>query len=156
MSDAAEKVVPLRRQLSLDPGGATVDTAKVGGLTWAAGTKDLDEQLVKGSDVRITLVARVTGVPFEDKYDAHGNISETIRSHDLRIDTIESIETVRARAYTTAAEAEQELEEEREKAAEAPLGGEPADGDGEPPAEEPAADESEADPFADGDSAPSA
>lgn len=154
---AADNVVPMRKQLSLDPGGATVDTAKIGGITWAAGTKDLDEELVKGSDVRVTLVARVTGVPFDDKYDAHGHIAETIRSHDLRIDSIEQIETVSARAYTTAAEAEQELEEEQAKAADAPLGGEPAaDDDGEGAGKPAAEEEPEADPFGADDPAPSA
>lgn len=103
------KVTPLRgRQLTLIAGGATVDTSVIGGVSFAAGTKDLDAQFKKGDDVRIEVVARVTGVNCVDKYDAHGNIAETIRKHGLRVDEVRVVELERAQAAVTAAEAQAE------------------------------------------------
>lgn len=116
MGDAAragdEKVAHLPtgrgRQLTLIAGGATVDTAVIGGVSFAAGTKELDAQFKKGDDVRIEVVARVTGVNCVDKYDAHGNIAETIRKHGLRVDEVRSVGLERAQAAVTAAEAQAE------------------------------------------------
>jgi hypothetical protein len=72
------------QQLSLIAGGATVDTSTIGSIKWGAETRDLDGQFQKGDDVAVALVARVVKVEFEDKYDAHGNVTETIRRHTLR------------------------------------------------------------------------
>jgi hypothetical protein len=68
-------------QLTLDVGGATVDTSTIGSIKWGAETRDLPGQFRKGDDVAVALVARVVAVNIEDKYDAHGNAVETIRKH---------------------------------------------------------------------------
>lgn len=148
--EAASNVSPIR-QLSLDAGGRAPDKAIIGAFSWGAHTKDLDFEVPKGSDVKITLTARVTGVPNRDKYDAHGHVTQTIREHELRVDNIESIEVVNPRAFVTAAEAAAEGDDPEANDG-AVGGGEPApaeaatDGD-DAPAEEPA-QEPEADPFA--------
>lgn len=122
-------VTKLHGRLDDRAGGATVDTSKIDSVRFAAGTKELDAQFRKGSDVRVTVIARVTGTPVDDKYDAHGNVAETIRGHRLRIDEVESIELVRADAAKTAAAAAAE--------------GDPAGGE-EPPTEpEPDGDDSQ-------------
>lgn len=98
-------VEQLHMPLTLDIGGATVDTSVIAGLSWAKGTKDLEREFKKGSDVRITLVARVTEVGAKDKYDGDGNISETVKGHKFRADELESIELVAEADFTTVAEA---------------------------------------------------
>lgn len=147
MPEAESNVVPMRKQLSLDPGGATVDVSKIGGIAFAAGTKDLDDkEFKKGSDVRIVMVARVTETHFKDNYDGHGNISVTDRLHDLRVDAVESIELVNPRAYKTAAEYEAELAEKRAQEDDGAVGGGVPTGEGDPVE----SDKPEPDPFADG------
>jgi hypothetical protein len=54
-----------------------------------------------GGDVAIALVARVVAVNIEDKYDAHGNVVETIRKHVLRVDE-QSAKIKEAEAFTVA------------------------------------------------------
>lgn len=156
MEAAASNVSPIR-QLSLDAGGRAPDKAIIGAFSWGAHTKDLDFEVPKGSDVKITLTARVTGVPNRDKYDAHGHVTQTIREHELRVDSIEAIEVVSARAYVTAAEAAAEEDAAGDGDDGAVGSGEPAPEDPAPadeqPAEEPAPDaapgaEAEGDPFA--------
>lgn len=145
---AASNVVRMR-QLSLDAGGATVDSSRIDGVTWAAGTKDLEGEFKKGSDVRMTVIMRTVGIHPVDKYDGHGNIAETIRGHDFRIDTVESIEVVNPRAYKTAAEAAAEEDAAGDGDEGAVGGGEPAadaSTEGDAPADQPPA-EPEDDPF---------
>jgi hypothetical protein len=97
---AAAEAVGLA-QLSLIAGGATVDTSTIGSIKWGAETRDLEGQFRKGDDVTLTLTARVTDVTFSDKYDAHGNVTETIRKHTLRVDE-QSAKVAAAEAYTVA------------------------------------------------------
>ena len=152
---AAGNVVQLR-QLSLDAGGATVDESVIGTFSFAAGMKDLDVEFKKGSDVRFTFVARVTGVDTEDKYDGHGNIARTIRGHDFRVDQVELAELVNPRAYKTAAEAAAE-EDAAGDGDEGALGGaEPVDDDGDPDPDAQAAADAEAERAAEEDAAPAA
>lgn len=102
-------VEQLHMPLTLDVGGATVDAAVIAGVSFAKGTRDLDREFKKGSDVRITVVARVVDVGARDKYDGHGNISETTRRHSFRVDEVESVELVGTDNFVTvgqAAEAE--------------------------------------------------
>jgi hypothetical protein len=73
-------------QLTLDAGGATVDTSRIGSVKWGAETRDLEGQFRKGDDIAIALVARVVEVKLRDVYDAHGNVKETIREHVIRVD----------------------------------------------------------------------
>lgn len=91
------------QQLSLDAGGATVDTSVIDGVKFAKGVKDLEEGLTKGSDVHLTIIARVTDVKLTDKYDAHGNVAETLRKHTLRIDGLDVV-SVTPEQYKIAAE----------------------------------------------------
>lgn len=101
----ASKPTPIRqKQFTLDAGGAIPDTAEIGSVTFAAGTKALADEIKKGSDVAVTLTARVVEVHTADKYDAHGHVSETIRRHDLRIDDIQ-VDDVVPQAFTLAAAA---------------------------------------------------
>jgi hypothetical protein len=153
MEAAASNVSPIR-QLSLDAGGRAPDKAIIGAFSWGAGTKDLDFEVDKGADVRITLVARVTGVPNRDKYDAHGHVTQTVREHELRVDGIESIEVVKTRAFVTAAEAAAEEDAAGDGDDGAVGGGEAAPEDA-APAEEPAPDEQPAEEAAP-DAAPGA
>lgn len=71
-------------------------------IRWGKDTRDLPSEYKKGSDVRITLLCRVTGTPFDDLYDGHGNIKETVRGHKLRVDEVEKVEMVARDAYTVA------------------------------------------------------
>lgn len=100
MASRAQAAVGLG-QLTLEAGGATVDTSTIGSIKWGAETRDLDGQFRKGDDVAIALVARVVNVSFEDKYDAHGNVTETIRKHTLRVDE-QSAKVAQAEAFTVA------------------------------------------------------
>lgn len=109
----ADNVVQMPKQLPLDAGGATVDVSKIGSVTFAANMKDLNIAIKKGSDVEVRFVARCTGVDFEDKYDAHGNVAVTERIHDLRIDEIK-IESVNADRFKLAPAPEPEPDEEGE------------------------------------------
>lgn len=87
------------QQLTLDAGGATVDSAEIASVKWAAGTKPLTREFKKGSDIEIRLIARVVEVKVKDVYDAHGNISETIRGHVLRVDDTKSVKVANEEAY---------------------------------------------------------
>jgi hypothetical protein len=98
-------VEQLHMPLTLDAGGATVDVSEIASIKFAKGVRDLDREFKKGSDVRVTLVCRVVNADFPDKYDGHGNISETKRRHFLRADELESIEVVAERDFTTVSEA---------------------------------------------------
>jgi hypothetical protein len=146
MGEAAESNVVPMRQLSLDPGGATVDVSAIGTISIPKELKDLEQvEFKKGSDVKITLTARVVDISFPDHYDSHGNIAKTERLHHLRVDDVESVDLVTARAYKTAAEYEEELAEKRAAEGDGAVGG------GIPTGEGDAADENpEPDPFADG------
>ena len=89
MNERSSMSAALQDQLTLDAGGATVDTSKIGSLKWGAETQDLGDEFQKGSDVELKIFARVTDVRLQDKYDAHGNVSETIRYHVVRADRVE-------------------------------------------------------------------
>lgn len=99
--EAASQLASPPRQLSLIAGGATVDTAKIGSLTFAALVAELERELPKGADVELRIVARVTAVDITDKYDSYGNVKETVRAHDLRIDQL-TIEGVQSDSYELA------------------------------------------------------
>lgn len=96
-------VTPIR-QLSLDVGGRAPDKIEVGALSWGATVKELDRDLVKGSDVEITMRARVTGGGSIDKYDAHGHVTQTIKAVALRVDEL-AISAVSVDAYEEATDA---------------------------------------------------
>lgn len=133
MASAAENVRALRPQITLDVGGATADSSEIKGLSWAAGTKELDREFKKGDDVRIVLTGRVVGVPIDDKYDGHGNVRETIRGHKIRVDDVELVELAGSGRFKTTAQAAAEEAEAAEAAAAAEGGAAPAgagDGDG--------------------------
>lgn len=98
-------VEQLHMPLTLDIGGATVDASEIQSLTWAKGTKDLPRGFSKGSEVRLTVIARVVGVKGTDKYDSHDNISETVRGHFLRVDEVETCELVSTDNFRTVADA---------------------------------------------------
>jgi hypothetical protein len=101
MASRAQQAAVGLGQLTLDVGGATVDTSTIGSIKWGAETRDLPGQFRKGDDVAIALVARVVAVNIEDKYDAHGNVVETIRKHVLRVDE-QSAKIKEAEAFTVA------------------------------------------------------
>lgn len=101
MATRAQQAAVGLGQLTLEAGGATVDTSRIASVKWGAETRDLDGQFRKGDDVTVTLTARVTNVAFEDKYDAHGNVTETIRKHTLRVDE-QTAKVAAAGAFTVA------------------------------------------------------
>jgi hypothetical protein len=101
-SRAAQQAVGLG-QLTLDAGGATVDTSRIGSVKWGAETRDLEGQFRKGDDIAIALVARVVEVKLRDVYDAHGNVKETIREHVVRVDE-QSAKVAKAEAFTVVAD----------------------------------------------------
>lgn len=102
MANRAQQAAVGLGQLTLDAGGATVDTSIITSVKWGKDTRDLPGEFKKGSDVRVTLLCRVTGVPVDDLYDGHGNIKETVRGHKLRVDEVEKVELVKRDAFTLA------------------------------------------------------
>jgi len=85
----AATVTQMPKQLTLEVGGATVDTSTIGSIQWAAEVRNVGQrEFDKGDDVELRIVARVVGVDIKDRYDAHGNVAETIRQHELRIDEL--------------------------------------------------------------------
>lgn len=102
MASRAQQAAVGLAQLTLEAGGATVDTAVITSVKWGKDTRDLPGEFKKGSDVRITLLCRVTGTPFDDLYDGHGNIKETVRGHKLRVDEVEKVELVARDNFTLA------------------------------------------------------
>lgn len=75
---------PAPKQLSFEVGGAKPDTSilkvKSSEITLDAGT-----QHKKGDTFVIELEVRIDELTFADKYDAHGNVSETKRLHVARV-----------------------------------------------------------------------
>lgn len=87
-------MVPPQNQLFSDRiGGATIDRAEIKSLRLAKGVGELkaENDLGKGDDVEIRIVARVVEGGGKDKYDAHGNISETTKRLALRVDELDIV-----------------------------------------------------------------
>jgi hypothetical protein len=75
-------------QLSLNVGGATIDTAKLGSIKFAKAVNEIDTDFNKGDDIIISVRCRILGAHPKDRYDAHGNIVETTKTFDLRADDL--------------------------------------------------------------------
>lgn len=96
------------KQLFIDGfGGATIDSAEIKSIKLAAKVGELDRDLKKGDDVELRIVCRVTGGGSDDKYDAHGNVAETVKGFKLRADELEVV-SVNQQAFKTTAQAEEE------------------------------------------------
>lgn len=80
-------------QLTLNVGGANVDTSQIASLKFAKEVNEIGDQFPKGADVTLQVTCRVTEVKVTDRYDAHGNVSETIRRHVLRADECKIVRT---------------------------------------------------------------
>lgn len=101
------------QQLSLNVGGATVDQAVLGSIRWAAEVNEIDQDFKKGDDVLITVRARVTDVKIRDTYDAHGNVSATVKTFGLRGDDLVECSLGTPEAYKATLESEDDAAAEK-------------------------------------------
>ncbi len=89
-------------QISMRVGGATPDESHVA-FQVKGEVKEVGWSASKGDDVELTVKGRVVDVQFKDVYDAHGNVSKTIRKHVIRVDEMpEGGAVMHGKAWTAA------------------------------------------------------
>lgn len=83
-SEKKGRLRPAPKQLNFDVGGSAPDLTilkvKSAEITLDAGT-----QHKKGETLTVELEVRIDEIAFVDKYDAHGNVSQTKRIHVAKV-----------------------------------------------------------------------